>query len=158
MQAMHALGVPTTRAGTVISSDTTVVRDMFYDGRAKSERCAVITRIAPTFIRFGSFEIAKLTDPRTGRAGPSPGRTDIIAKLADFVLDSHMPGVVTDPTLRYTCTGTFLHDVCVCLHDVSLPVAALVQRFCVRSVSALAVWLPTGNLLAFAMACLTPTT
>ncbi len=39
------------------SSDTEVRRDMFYDGNVKWEKCAVVARMAPSFIRFGSFEI-----------------------------------------------------------------------------------------------------
>lgn len=52
-EAMHHLGVPTTRAGTLVTSDTKVVRDVFYTGNAIMERATVITRIAPTFIRYG---------------------------------------------------------------------------------------------------------
>ncbi|KAH9107912.1 hypothetical protein AeMF1_016803 [Aphanomyces euteiches] len=69
---MHALGIPTTRAGGVtVSSTETVLRDMFYDGNAQHEPCATVLRIAQTFIRFGSFELFKPEDPITGRAGPS---------------------------------------------------------------------------------------
>lgn len=50
-EAMHHLGIPTTRAGSVVTSDSFVIRDMFYDGRAKREHCAVVLRIAPTFLR-----------------------------------------------------------------------------------------------------------
>ncbi|KAH8024516.1 hypothetical protein HPB51_025143 [Rhipicephalus microplus] len=50
-EAMHYLGVPTTRAGTCVTSSTTVSRDMFYDGHPKNEKCSVILRIAPTFLR-----------------------------------------------------------------------------------------------------------
>jgi serine/tyrosine/threonine adenylyltransferase len=49
---MFYLGIPTTRAGTCITSDDYVVRDIFYDGNPKQERCTIITRIAPTFIRL----------------------------------------------------------------------------------------------------------
>lgn len=59
-------GIPTTRAGTCVTSDTRVVRDIHYDGNAIMERATVITRIAPTFLRFGSLEIFKPTDPSTG--------------------------------------------------------------------------------------------
>lgn len=48
---MHHLGIPTTRAGSIIVSDSTVVRDIHYDGNPKEERCSVVLRIAPTFIR-----------------------------------------------------------------------------------------------------------
>lgn len=59
-------GIPTTRAGTVVTSDSMVVRDILYNGNAINERATVITRIAPTFLRFGSFEIFKSTDSFTG--------------------------------------------------------------------------------------------
>ena len=49
-----------------MTSDSKVVRDMFYTGNAKQERCSVVLRVAPTFIRFGSFEIFKPTDSTTG--------------------------------------------------------------------------------------------
>jgi uncharacterized protein YdiU (UPF0061 family) len=51
-QAMFYLGIPTTRAGTCVTSDDYVIRDIFYDGNAKRERCTIITRIAETFIRL----------------------------------------------------------------------------------------------------------
>ena len=70
-EAMHHLGVPTTRAGTCVTSSSTVVRDIFYDGHPIHEKCSIVSRIAPTFLRFGSFEIFKDTDPETGRDGPS---------------------------------------------------------------------------------------
>lgn len=59
-------GVPTTRAGTCVSSDTRVERDIQYNGNTILERATIITRIAPTFLRFGSFEIFKTTDRITG--------------------------------------------------------------------------------------------
>ncbi|KXZ47900.1 hypothetical protein GPECTOR_32g513 [Gonium pectorale] len=72
-EAMYHLGIPTTRAGTCVTSDTKVVRDIFYNGNAILEQATIITRIAPTFLRFGSFEIFKATDSFTGRRGPSAG-------------------------------------------------------------------------------------
>jgi len=56
-EAMHHLGVPTTRALSLILSGEDVVRDMFYDGRAKAEPGAVVCRVAPSFTRFGHFEL-----------------------------------------------------------------------------------------------------
>jgi serine/tyrosine/threonine adenylyltransferase len=74
---MYALGIPTTRAATIVTSDSQVVRDVFYTGNPIQERCTIITRIAPSFLRFGSFEIFKATDKFTNRAGPSAGRFGI---------------------------------------------------------------------------------
>ncbi|EQC34129.1 hypothetical protein SDRG_08338 [Saprolegnia diclina VS20] len=69
---MHALGIPTTRAGGVaVSTSETVLRDKFYDGNASHEPVATVLRIAETFIRFGSFELFKPVDATTGRSGPS---------------------------------------------------------------------------------------
>ena len=55
----------------MVTSDSRVVRDMFYDGNAKQEQVTVVTRIAPTFLRFGSFEIFKPTDNTTGKPADS---------------------------------------------------------------------------------------
>jgi uncharacterized protein YdiU (UPF0061 family) len=54
-------------------------------GHPDRERCAVIVRVAESFLRFGSFEIAKLRDPQTGRAGPSPGNHKLVQQLAAYV-------------------------------------------------------------------------
>ena len=58
-EAMHYLNIPTVRAGTLITSDTYVDRDMYYDGNVMKERCSIVSRIAKNFYRFGSFEIFK---------------------------------------------------------------------------------------------------
>jgi serine/tyrosine/threonine adenylyltransferase len=86
-EAMYALGVPTTRATSLIISDTTVARDKLYTGNVIQEKCAVVMRVAPTFIRFGSFEIFKETDPRSGGKGPSTGlKEDMSPKMLDYLL------------------------------------------------------------------------
>ena len=92
-EAIHHLGGPTTRAATCVTSDDKVVRDMFYKGDNKLETCSVISRIAPTFIRFGSFEIFKTLDQMTGRKGPSVGRIDILTKLTDYVIETFFPDI-----------------------------------------------------------------
>nr|BAB23774.1 unnamed protein product [Mus musculus] len=92
-EAMFHLGIPTTRAGACVTSESTVMRDVFYDGNPKYEKCTVVLRIAPTFIRFGSFEIFKPPDEHTGRAGPSVGRDDIRVQLLDYVISSFYPEI-----------------------------------------------------------------
>jgi hypothetical protein len=67
------------------------VRDIFYSGDPIYEKCTVITRIAPTFLRFGSFEIVKPTDSTTGRAGPSAGRKPILQALLNHTVNSYYP-------------------------------------------------------------------
>jgi uncharacterized protein YdiU (UPF0061 family) len=56
-EAMHWLGVPTTRALSLVATGDMVVRDMFYSGDPKPEKGAIVARVSPTFVRFGSFEI-----------------------------------------------------------------------------------------------------
>lgn len=56
-EAMHHLGVPTTRALSLMLSGDDVLRDMLYDGNAEYEKGAIVCRVAPTFIRFGNFEL-----------------------------------------------------------------------------------------------------
>ena len=56
-EAMHHLGVPTTRALSLVATGDSVVRDMFYDGHPEAEPGAVVCRVAPSFLRFGSFEL-----------------------------------------------------------------------------------------------------
>ncbi len=56
-EAMHHLGVPTTRALSLVATGESVVRDMFYDGNPVAEPGAIVCRVAPSFIRFGNFEL-----------------------------------------------------------------------------------------------------
>jgi uncharacterized protein YdiU (UPF0061 family) len=56
-EAMFHLGVPTTRALSLVLTGEQVVRDMFYDGNPKPEPGAVVCRVAPSFTRFGNFQI-----------------------------------------------------------------------------------------------------
>eukprot|EP01125_Pyxidicula_operculata_P011953 TRINITY_DN3916_c0_g1_i1.p1 TRINITY_DN3916_c0_g1~~TRINITY_DN3916_c0_g1_i1.p1 ORF type:complete len:310 (-),score=60.12 TRINITY_DN3916_c0_g1_i1:1173-2102(-) len=95
-EAMYYLGVPTTRAGTLITSDSTVIRDLKYDNNPKSEWCAVVSRIAPTFIRFGSFEIFLPTTQDTGRTGPSFGNNELLQDIMNYTIKTHFPTIWKD--------------------------------------------------------------
>ncbi|MDJ0366493.1 YdiU family protein [Hymenobacter sp. H14-R3] len=79
-EAMHYLGVPTTRALSLVATGDEVVRDMFYDGHAAPEPGAVVARVAPTFIRFGNFQLLAAS-----------GEIDNLRALADYVLRHHYP-------------------------------------------------------------------
>ncbi len=88
-EAMFHLGVPTTRALSLILTGDRVERDMFYDGHPKLEPGAVVCRVAPSFIRFGNFEIFA-----------ARGETGVLKQLVDYTirtdfsrLDSATPGV-----------------------------------------------------------------
>ncbi len=79
-EAMHHLGVPTTRALTLVTTGDDVVRDMFYNGNAAPEHGAIVTRVAESFIRFGSFQIhASRNDIETLKA------------LTAYTLEHHFP-------------------------------------------------------------------
>ena len=56
-EAMHHLGVPTTRALSLVSTGDKILRDMFYNGNPEYEPGAIVTRVAPSFLRFGNFEL-----------------------------------------------------------------------------------------------------
>jgi uncharacterized protein YdiU (UPF0061 family) len=56
-EAMFHLGVPTTRALSIGLSGDDVLRDVMYNGNSAYEKGAVVTRVAPSFLRFGSYEI-----------------------------------------------------------------------------------------------------
>lgn len=87
-EAMHHLGIPTTRALSCVTSETRVMRDIFYSGNPIMEKCTVVSRLAPTFLRFGSFEIFKPLDPLTGRVAPSVGRDELLVKLLHYTIST----------------------------------------------------------------------
>ena len=56
-EAMYHLGVPTTRALSLSLSGDDVLRDILYDGNPAYEKGAIVSRISPSFLRFGNYEI-----------------------------------------------------------------------------------------------------
>jgi len=79
-EAMHHLGVPTTRALSLITTGEQVMRDMFYDGHAKFEPGAVVCRVAPSFVRFGNFEILAARK-----------EIDLLRRLVDYCIATDYP-------------------------------------------------------------------
>jgi uncharacterized protein YdiU (UPF0061 family) len=79
-EAMHHLGVPTTRALSLVATGEQVVRDMFYDGHPRYEPGAVVCRVAPSFLRFGNFEIFASRDDHVR-----------LQALADYAIRTHFP-------------------------------------------------------------------
>ena len=82
-EAMHHLGVPTTRALSLVATGEQVLRDMFYDGRPRLEPGAVVCRVAPSFIRFGNFELPA-----------SRGEIDLLRRLIGFTIRRDFPDVL----------------------------------------------------------------
>lgn len=110
-EAVFALGVPTTRAGSVVTSDTRIMRDIRYDGNPRMERCSVVLRIAPSFIRFGSFEIFKKADEFTGRQGPSFGLDEIRTQMLDYVIETFYPEIQQSHSDRVERNTAFFREV-----------------------------------------------
>ncbi len=84
-EAMFHLGVPTTRALSLVTTGEMVLRDMFYDGHPKQEPGAIVCRVAPSFTRFGNFQILA-----------SRGENDILKQLVNFTLRTDFPHLHKD--------------------------------------------------------------
>lgn len=89
-QAMVGLGIPTTRALSLVSADDPVMRETV-------ETAAIVARVAPSFVRFGSFE-----------HWASRKRPDLVRQLADYVIERFYPeclsgasGVTETPDAQY---------------------------------------------------------
>src|SRR5919109_3522093 len=72
-EAMHALGIPTTRALAAVLTGETVFRERALPG-------AVLTRVAASHIRVGTFQFFA-----------ARGEQSRVQKLADYVIDRHYP-------------------------------------------------------------------
>jgi uncharacterized protein YdiU (UPF0061 family) len=72
-EAMHALGIPTTRSLAVVATGRSVRRETMLPG-------AVLTRVASSHLRVGSFEYARAT-----------GNVNLLRRLADHAISRHYP-------------------------------------------------------------------
>ena len=88
-EAMHHLGVPTTRALCLVATGEEVIRDMFYDGHPRAEPGAIVCRVAPSFIRFGNFELPA-----------SRGDATLVTQLVDFTIRRDFPHLLGDDDAR----------------------------------------------------------
>lgn len=79
-EAMHYLGVPTTRALSLVSTGDRVIRDMFYNGNPEYEKGAIVMRVAPSFLRFGNFEMPAARN-----------ETENLQKLVAWTIDKFYP-------------------------------------------------------------------
>ncbi|GIL48322.1 hypothetical protein Vafri_4601 [Volvox africanus] len=87
-EAMAALGVPTTRALSLVGTGEPVLRDMFYNGNARWEPGAVVCRVAPSFVRFGSFQLP---------VSRGAGEVGLVKLAADWVVKYHYPELAASP-------------------------------------------------------------
>jgi serine/tyrosine/threonine adenylyltransferase len=90
-EAMFHLGVPTTRALSLVTTGEPVLRDMFYNGNAAYEPGAIVMRVAPSFLRFGNFEILAARE-----------ETDLLQKLTGWTIKRYFPHITgEDPVLAW---------------------------------------------------------
>ena len=89
-EAMYALGVPTTRALSLSLTGDQVLRDVLYNGNAAYEPGAIVARMAPNFIRFGSFEL-----PATR------GQKEALKNLTEATIKYHFPEIKTAGKAAY---------------------------------------------------------
>ena len=77
-EAMHHLGVPSTRALSLSLTGDQVLRDVMYNGNSAHEKGAIVSRVAKSFLRFGNFEIFA-------------ARNDLenLKTLTDYTIKSH---------------------------------------------------------------------
>ncbi|XP_028255751.1 selenoprotein O2 [Parambassis ranga] len=110
-EAMAALGIPSTRAASLITSDLYVSRDPLNSGHRIQEHCSAVLRLAPSFIRFGSFEVFLGRDVFSGLQGPSAGRHDIRAQLLDYLIETFYPNVQQAHSSRRDKNMAFFREV-----------------------------------------------
>jgi len=96
-EALHRLGVPTTRALSLVGTGEDVIRDMFYDGHPAPEPGAIVCRVAPSFLRFGNFQIHAAHE-----------ETEILGKLLDFTIQKHFSGISKPDSFMELCRKTAL--------------------------------------------------
>jgi uncharacterized protein YdiU (UPF0061 family) len=103
-EAMHHLGIPTTRALSLVTTGEQVMRDMFYDGNPRAEPGAVVCRVAPSFTRFGHFEIHA-----------ARGDHALLQQLADYTIATDFPHLGEpgdDPQARRERYVHWFDEVC----------------------------------------------
>ncbi|XOV84460.1 MAG: YdiU family protein [bacterium] len=100
-EAMFHLGVPTTRALSLIGTGEDVLRDMLYDGHPEHEPGAVVCRVSPSFVRFGHFQMLAARN-----------ETDLLRTFTDYVIQrdfQHLVKLHTDPREKYIA---WFNEVC----------------------------------------------
>jgi len=78
-EALHGLGIPTTRALCIVGSDEPVYREA-------PETAATLIRVAPSHVRFGTFQIFA-----------ARGQPERVKELADYVITHHANELVASP-------------------------------------------------------------
>ena len=126
-EAMHHLGVPTTRALSLVGTGEPVVRDMLYDGNARAEPGAVVCRVAPSFLRFGNFELLAARDDRA-----------LLAQLVDFTIARDFAHLHTEHASRDDASDAVRAEVTQARR------ASFFREVCERSARMVVAWMRVG--------------
>lgn len=119
-EAMFHLGVPTTRALSLTLTGEQVMRDMLYDGNAAYEPGAVVARVAPTFVRFGHFQMLA-----------ARGEVELLRQFTDFVIRTEFAELL--PAARRSAGALTTDDY-----------VAFFQAVCQATVAMVVEWLRVG--------------
>jgi len=103
-EAMHHLGIPTTRALSLCFTGEDVVRDMMYSGNPQNEKGAVVVRTAESFLRFGHFELMS-----------AQKEIDTLQKLTDFTIKNYFSEINSVGEQKYK---DFFQSVCTKTADL----------------------------------------
>ncbi len=100
-EAMFHLGVPTTRALSLVTTGEGVVRDMLYDGNPETEPGAVVCRMSSSFVRFGHFQML------TAR-----GEETLLKQFTDFVIRREFPHLCGSDEMDREVYLSWFNEVC----------------------------------------------
>lgn len=89
-EAMFNLGVPTTRSLSLLLTGDEVLRDVMYNGNPAMEKGAIVCRVAPSFIRFGSFELFS-----------SQNDIENLKLLANYTIENYYPEIQKEGKEKY---------------------------------------------------------
>lgn len=89
-EAMHSLGVPTTRSLSLMLSGDQVLRDILYNGNPAYEKGAIVCRVAPSFIRFGSFEMLTARNELKN-----------LKQFVEYTIKHYFPEITGEPKGQY---------------------------------------------------------
>ena len=98
-EAMFHLGIPTTRSLSLSLSGDEVLRDVMYNGNPEYEEGAIVCRLAPSFIRFGSFEILAANKD-----------IDTLKTLTNYTIKHFYPEITSEGKQKYLDLLTIVQD------------------------------------------------
>ncbi|PVU95994.1 hypothetical protein BB561_001468 [Smittium simulii] len=125
---MAALGIPTTRALSIVTTSRLVERGLEIE-----ELGAIVGRLSPSWIRFGSIQNAKVRSQLDSKSGSNINQTEPVKQLADLIIDRHFPYLLTQ-TLPKDQAEKKQYNI----------YTRLFQKICELSATLVASWMSVG--------------